>query len=146
MTTARRTRRSRPRIAYTNFNGTGTTIGSPIFSVTLLAEPSNIAEQLHMEELQVAGIYRMNTATVLGVATMSCFPERSGVTANFQDAGVRVRFMMGNDQGIPFLFKFKNMNLAAGHSLRVQMTPRDESSDAVHSVVLQTKVVFRELR
>ncbi len=145
-TSRRRTQRSRPRITYTSSAGSGTTLGTAIFTVTLIAEPSTLAEQLHLEELQVAGIYRLETAGVIGVATMTAFAERTGVTANFQDAGVRVRFMMGNDTGIPFLFKFKNMNLPAGHALRLIMTPRNESADSVHSVVLQTKSVFRELR
>lgn len=145
MPNQRRNRRPRPRIDYTSFVGSGTTISTPITTVTLLTEPSQIAEQLHVEELQVAGVYQMESAGVTGIATVSMVPEKTGTTSAFEDSGVRNRFIMGNDVGVPFVVVFKNMNLGAGVALRFEITPRVESSDAVHSVIVMTKVVFREL-
>ncbi len=141
-----RTRRPRPRIDYQFFSGNGTTPGTPAITVTLLSEPSEIGEQFHVEELQVAGVYKCTTAGVVGVSTVSMVPERTGLTSNFENAGVRNRFIMGNDQGIPFVLIYKNMNLGSGVALRFEMTPRTESGDTPHQFNVGVKIVFRELR
>ncbi len=147
MTTQRRprARRSRPRIDYTLLGGSGTTMATSIISVVLLSEPSQLAEQLHVEELQLVGIYRISAAG-LACATVTAFAERTGVTANFEDAGVRVRLTPANESGVPFIFRFKNINLNAGHGLRVTFTPRQETSDVTHTVEMIAKTVFRETR
>ncbi len=146
MTMRRGSRRPRPRIDYVFAGGSGSTIGTAIVTITLVAELTPANEQLHHEEVQVVGTYQVGTALANGIATLSVFSQRTGATVTHEDGGVRTRLLVGSDQGVPFIFRFKNINQKSGEALRLELTPQSESGDVSHIVRMGIKVVSRELR
>ncbi len=144
----RRSRRPRPNIDWTFFSGnTDTAPPATVFTLTPVAELAPLSDQLHFEEVQVFGIYECVGTNSLGLMSVALFPQKTGATVNFEDAGVRVRMIQGNTAGIPFFLRFKNINLKAGEALRLEgITQAEHTSTNSHTVIGGFKLVFRELR
>ncbi len=140
-----RRRSSRPTIDWTSFKGTGTTVGTNIIDVTIVAELANTARPIHIKELQVVGIVHDNTSRSIWECLL--FKSKTSGSVGDTDVGVRSRMMTANTAGIPFFHTFKNMVVGPGEFAKLQMLPFEEDdATATHEIVGAFKLVTKEVR
>ncbi len=111
---------------------------------TVRAEISGTADP-EIHEVQVAGIA---TSTVKNaIQRITCFVGRTSTHPSDTDTGVRVRHVMANPDGIPFMVKFKQLRMNPGDTLGLHSQASvEEDASSVHSVAFMIKDVWHELR
>ncbi len=140
-------RRPRPIIKIDEYSGNTGTAGAAIITVTPIAEVGVTGDQYHVETFQITGICRSSGGGQnMAVHTLRLWAPKTSAVFTDEDRGMRTRFILSNESGVPFVATFKNMNVRTGESLRFELINANETdATSTHYVSATAKLVYREI-
>ncbi len=147
MTTRRRRATRNPvRRTFVSGVGTGTVIGNVMVDLTPVTELGAGADS-QVGDLLVTGLALLDAADEGGIGQVLVWVGRTSTTPAQEDTGVRTRQFAGNQQGIPFVLRFKGLRVNPGQFVKLQSFVRVETlSSLTHQHIVHVKWAFRELR
>ncbi len=147
MTTRRRrvTRNPIRRVFFTGA-GTGTTPGATIVDLTPVPELDSAADT-QVGELLVTGLSLIDAADEATISQCLVWVGRTSTAPNEKDTGVRTRQFPGNQQGLPFVLRFRGLRVNPGQILKLITLVKVETLATItYQHIVHVKWAFRELR
>ncbi len=148
MTTRRFTRKVRNpvRRTFLTSSGSSTVIGTNMIDSTPVTELGAGADS-QFGDLLVTGLAAIDLSGELALHQAVLWVGRTSTQPAVTDTGVRTRQFAANQQGLPFVLRFRGLRVDPGMLMKLVTAPIVESSTSVvHENVVSVKWSFRELR
>jgi len=149
MTTSRRgSRRSRNPIRRLFFTGVGsaTSVGPNMIDSTPVPE-LGAADDSQFGELLVTGMATIDLIDESAIHQCVVWVGRTSTEPSASDTAVRTRQYAANQQGLPFVLRFRGLRVDPGMILKlITQVVAETDAAIVHQNLISIKWAFRELR
>ncbi len=148
MTTRRFSRRARNpvRRAFFQSAGTGTVSGTTMVDQTPVPELGSTSDS-QFGDLLVTGMGVIDQADEMAIGQVIVWVGRTSTQPAVEDTGVRTRQWSYNQQGVPFVMRFRGLRVNPGEVMKLNSFFISETlATLVHQHLISTKWSFRELR
>ncbi len=145
-TRRRRVTRNPVRRTFTSGVGESGTIGSTMVDLTPVSELGTQVDS-QVGDLLVTGVALLDAADEAAIGQCLVWVGRTSTTPSESDTGVRTRQFPANQQGLPFVLRFRGLRVNPGELLKLVTNTKVETlSTLTHQHVVHVKWAFRELR